>query len=112
MTDKTVVFSTCDSEDEARRIARELVEQRLAACVQIVPGVRSVYQWKGQVEEGAEFLLLMKTRRDLVAELARSVRKMHSYETPELVAAPVVDGLADYLAWMDRELAEKAGPDG
>ncbi len=104
MTDKIVVLSTTDSEEEARRIARGLVELRLAACVQITPGIRSVYQWKGAIEEGAEFLLLIKTRRDLFDQLCEELRRLHSYEVPEVVAVPVVAGLDGYLRWMDGEL--------
>lgn len=109
MTDKIVVFNTCNSEEEARRVAGELVERRLAACVQIIPGMRSVYQWQGKIEEDTEYLLLIKSRRDLFDALSRAVRLVHSYEVPELVATPVVAGLGDYLGWMDRELEDPAG---
>ena len=105
MTDKIVVLSTCSSEEEARMIARSLVEKRLAACVQLVPGLRSVYRWKGEIEEESEILLVIKSRRDLFRRLEAELRKLHSYETPEIVALTVVDGSADYLEWLDRELA-------
>jgi len=104
MTDKIVVFSTCDSEDQAGRVARALVEQRLAACVNILPGARSIYHWKGQVEDTAEWLLVIKSRRDLMDDLRAAIGKIHSYEVPELLAVPVVDGSESYLAWLDREL--------
>lgn len=104
MTDKIVVFSACDSEEQATQIARALVEQRLAACVTIVPGARSIYHWKGQVEEATEWLLIIKTRRDLMDQLRAVAGKMHTYEVPELLAVPVVDGSESYLAWLDREL--------
>lgn len=104
MTDKIVVFSTCDSEEQAGRIARELVEQKLAACVNIVPGARSVYRWKGQMEDSAEWLLIIKSRRDLMDKLRSAISKIHTYEVPELLAVPVVDGSESYLAWLDREL--------
>ena len=104
MTDKIVVFSTCDSEEQAGRIARALVEQRLAACVNIVPGARSIYRWKGQIEDAAEWMLIIKSRRDLMEQLRAAIGKIHSYEVPELLAVPVVDGSASYLAWLDREL--------
>ena len=104
MTDKIVVLSTCHSEEEARTIARGLVERRLAACVQVTPGISSVYQWQGKVEEADEFLLVIKSRRDLFDRLQEELRRMHSYDVPEVVAVPVVDGSADYLKWLDREL--------
>ena len=104
MTDKIVVFSTCDSEEQAGRIARALVEQRLAACVNIVPGARSIYRWKGQVEDGTEWLLIIKSRRDLMDPLRVAIGKIHTYEVPELLALPVVDGSEGYMAWLDREL--------
>lgn len=106
MTDKIVVLSTCGNEEQARRIARGLVEQRLAACVQVMPGVRSVYQWQGKIEEDDEFLLVIKSRRDLFRRLEAALRKLHTYEVPELVALPVVEGSADYLGWLDRELEQ------
>ena len=104
MTDKIVVLSTCDSEEQAGRIARELVEQKLAACVNILPGARSVYRWKGQMEDSAEWLLIIKSRRDLMDKLRTAIGKIHTYEVPELLAVPVVDGSETYLEWLDREL--------
>ncbi len=106
MTDKIVVLSTCSSEEEARKIARSLVEKRVAACVQVAPGVRSVYRWKGEIEEEGEVLLVIKSRRDLFRRLEAELRKLHSYEVPEIVALTVVDGSPDYLGWLDRELAD------
>lgn len=108
MTDKIVVSTTCGSAEEAQRLARLLVEDRLAACVQVLPSVRSVYRWRGAVEESDEWLLLIKSRRDLFDEIRRRVRAAHSYELPELLAAAVVDGEPDYLAWMDSGLREPA----
>ncbi len=104
MTDKIVVFSTCDSEQQAGAIAHALLEQRLAACVTILPSARSIYRWKGQIEEAAEWMLVIKSRRDLMSQLRAAIGKVHSYEVPELLAVPVVDGSEDYLAWLDREL--------
>jgi periplasmic divalent cation tolerance protein len=105
MTDKIVVFSACDSEEQAGQIARALVDQHLAACVNIVPGARSIYRWKGQVEDTAEWLLIIKSRRGLMDQLRLTIGSIHSYEVPELLAVPVVDGSETYLAWVDRELA-------
>jgi periplasmic divalent cation tolerance protein len=104
MTDKIVVLSTCDSEAEAVRIARHLVELRLAACVNILPGARSIYRWKEQVEDAAEWVLAIKSRRDLFAALRAEIERIHSYETPEIIALPVVDGSEAYLAWLDIEI--------
>lgn len=106
MTDKIVVLSTCESEQEAERMARLLIEKRLAACVNISPKIRSVYRWKDAIEDSAEILLLIKTRRDLFPKIRAEIAAIHSYEIPELIALPVVDGADTYLAWLDRELAE------
>jgi periplasmic divalent cation tolerance protein len=105
MTDKIVILSACDSEEQAARLARHLVELRLAACVNIVPGARSIYRWKGTIEEASEWLLVIKSRRDLFASIRSEIAKTHSYEVPELLALPVVEGAVGYLEWMDRELA-------
>jgi periplasmic divalent cation tolerance protein len=105
MTDKIIVLSTCDSEEQASRIARRLVEQRVAACVNIVPNVRSVYRWQEKIEDAAEFLLVIKSRRDLFAALRAEIEKIHSYDIPEMIAIPVVDGSRAYLGWLDRELS-------
>jgi len=105
MTDKIVVLSSCDSEDQARKLARHVVELRLAACVNVLPGAHSVYRWKGQVEHAEEWILVIKTRRDLFDGLREALLKMHTYEVPEVIALPVVDGADAYLAWLDRELA-------
>ena len=104
MTDKIVVLSACDSEEQAHKLARHLVDLRVAACVNILPGARSVYRWKGQVENAEEWLLVIKSRRDLFNALREALVKLHSYEAPEVIALPVVDGSAEYLAWLDREL--------
>jgi periplasmic divalent cation tolerance protein len=105
MTDKIVVLTTCESEEEAERIARALVDKRLAACVNILPKARSIYRWKGAVEEAEELVLVIKSRRDVFDTLRMELSKLHSYEIPEAIALPVVDGTAAYLAWIDRELA-------
>jgi periplasmic divalent cation tolerance protein len=104
MTDKIVVLSACDSEEQATQVARALIDQHLAACVNILPGARSIYRWKGQVEETSEWLLVIKSRRDKFDALRAAIGKVHSYEVPELLAMPIVDGSESYLSWMDREL--------
>jgi periplasmic divalent cation tolerance protein len=107
MTDKIVVLSTCASKEEAEKIARMLVEKRLAACVNTLAGLRSTYWWQNAIEQSDEWLLIIKTRRDLVTELRAELEKSHSYDTPEVLAIPVVDGAERYLAWMERELAPR-----
>jgi len=107
MTDKIVVFNTCGSLEEAQRLGRALVEKRLAACVSLIPGVRSIYHWKDAIEEEEEVLLVIKTSRRLLEDLRAEIERLHSYEVPEVIAMQVVDGSERYLAWLDRELAHK-----
>jgi periplasmic divalent cation tolerance protein len=107
MTDKVVVLSTCGSAEEAVRLARGIVEKRLAACVNVLPAVRSVYRWKDAIEDEEEVLLVIKTSRALVEELRTEIERLHSYEVPEVIAIPIVEGSERYLAWMTRELAHK-----
>jgi periplasmic divalent cation tolerance protein len=104
VTDKIVVLATCGSAEEADKVARSLVDARLAACVNIVPRIRSIYRWKGEVESGEEWLLIVKSRRSLFPLLREEIRKAHSYEVPETIALSVVDGSPDYLQWMEGEL--------
>jgi periplasmic divalent cation tolerance protein len=104
MTEKIVVFSTCGSEQDAIKVARALVEAKVAACVNVLPNVRSVYRWKDAIEEESEWMLIIKSSRSLFAQLQAELRKVHSYEVPEVLAIPVVDGSAEYLGWLDREL--------
>src|SRR2546423_12820269 len=94
-----VVLMTAPDRDEANRIAEMLVNSRLAACVQVLPEIHSVYRWKGEVERATETLLLAKTTSDRFDELDRVVREIHSYDTPEIVALPVSAASAPYLKW-------------
>ncbi len=103
-TDKLVVLSTCSSEEEARRIARHLVEARLAACVNIVAGALSVYRWQGAIEEAPEWMLIIKTSAALFERLRAEIQKVHSYQVPEVIALAVVAGSESYLEWLDAEL--------
>ena len=105
MTDKIVVYTTCSGAKEAEKLARHLVENRLAACVNVLPRVGSFYRWKGQVQKDAEVLLIIKSSRGLFDRLRREVERLHSYEVPELIALPIVDGAQPYLNWMEQELA-------
>jgi periplasmic divalent cation tolerance protein len=104
MTDKIVVLTTCAAEADAERLARALVEGRLAACVNVVPGVRSFYRWKGEVDSGVEFLLIVKTSRELFPALRAEMERLHPYELPELLALPVVAGAENYLSWFQAGL--------
>jgi periplasmic divalent cation tolerance protein len=106
MTDKIVVLSTCESEEQAERIARHLVEKKLAACVNISGKIRSIYRWEGKIEDASEVLLIIKTRRDLFPRIRAELASLHSYEVPEVIAMAIVDGSDSYLAWLDRELAD------
>ena len=106
MTDKIVVLSTCGSEQEAERLARSLVETRVAACVNILPGARSFYRWQGALESAEEWVLIIKSSRERFAELRGAIQKSHSYAVPEIVALPIVDGAESYLSWIDAGLAE------
>ncbi len=96
-----VALTTCGSEEDAARLAKELVGRRLAACVNIVPGVRSFYWWDGCVQEDGELLLVMKTRVEVLPELEAAVRELHPYDVPEFVVLPIVAGSAAYLRWID-----------
>ena len=103
-SDAIVVLMTAPTLEEARLLAEKLVETQLAACVQILPEMESVYRWQGKVERQPEHLLLAKTTADLFAELEREVRAMHSYETPEIVSFPLIQGSADYLRWLQESV--------
>jgi periplasmic divalent cation tolerance protein len=96
-----VVLVTASGEEEARRIGRALVDERLAACVNVVGPIRSIFRWDGGVQEEAEHLLVVKARRADVERLGARVRALHSYEVPEVLALPVTGGSAAYLAWLD-----------
>ena len=104
MTDKIVVLSTCASEADAEKMARALVSAELAACVNVVPQIRSFYRWQGALEHASEFLLLIKTSRNLFDALKTELEKLHPYEVPEVIALPVVAGAENYLDWLGHNL--------
>lgn len=110
MTDKVVVFVTCGSAAEAERIARALVEERLAACVNISSSIRSVYHWEGKLCDDLEVMLVIKTARPLFDRVRRMVEKLHSYEVPEVICLPVIDGAPNYLNWLSGAVEPEAGP--
>jgi len=101
MTECVMVFVTCKSSAEARRIGRAVVASRLAACANVLPGkIESIYRWRGRVERARETLLLLKTTRRRWPKLRDAIRHAHSYEVPEIVALPIVAGLDAYLGWI------------
>lgn len=104
MTDKLLVVTTAGSEAEANQIAQTLVERRLAACVNIIPRIQSVYRWRDKVERSEEFLLFIKTKRALAGELQAAIRELHSYELPEHVSLSIDEGSKEYLAWLDESV--------
>jgi periplasmic divalent cation tolerance protein len=98
--DHRLIFCTCPDEATAVRIAESLVDERLAACANLLPGITSIYRWEGQIQRDPEVLLLIKTTRERVAALTERLRALHPYEIPEIIAVPVTEGLPDYLSWV------------
>ena len=103
-TDAIVVFMTAANGEEATRLAEMLVGAHLAACVQILPEMESVYRWQGKIERSSEVLLIAKTTRGKFDELEREVLALHSYDTPEIVAVPILTGSAPYLEWLNQAM--------
>jgi len=109
MTDKRIVLTTTGSEEEARKIARHLVERSLAACVNIVPRVISIYRWQGKVEEAQEWLLIVKTTAAAFGLVREAITELHTYELPECLCMAVEDGSETYLRWIGESVrSEKA----
>ena len=101
-----IVLCTVPDRESAERIATALVTERLAACVNIVPGITSIYRWKNRIEKDAELLLIIKTHSAVFDTLQDSIRKLHPYELPEVIAVPITDGLPEYLDWISTALAK------
>ncbi len=99
------VITSVASKDEGERIARALLEKRLAACVQIVGPISSLYWWQGKIEHAEEWLCLAKTERALFAKIEETIKAMHSYEVPEILAIPIIEGSTGYLRWMEEQIA-------
>ena len=97
------VLCTCPDEETARRLAGGLVEEKLAACVNVLPGIRSIYRWQGEVQDDAEVLMVIKTTRSAYDRLADWLEEHHPYDLPEVIALPVSEGLAAYLDWVAQE---------
>ena len=104
MTDKLIILTTAGSEAEAQKIANQLVERRVAACVNIIPRIHSVYRWQGKVDAAEEFLLLIKTTKSHTAEVQAVIRELHSYDLPEFVVISIEDGNAEYLEWIEKSV--------
>ncbi len=100
MSGISMVMVTVGNGEEALTIARTLVEEQLVACVNVIPRIRSIYRWKGEICDEEEQLLIMKTRSDLFPTLQNRIRKLHSYEVPEIISFPIAEGLPEYLNWV------------
>ena len=100
MTEARVVLTTAGSQDEARKIASALVDRRLAACVNIIPQIESIYRWEGKVESATEWLLIIKTDVAVFDRLREAIKEIHSYEVPECIMLEIADGSVPYLAWI------------
>ncbi len=107
MNDYIVIFVTTKTKDEAEKISQLLIRERLIACANIVSPITSFFRWVGNIEKGEESLILMKSRLDLFAEVAEHVKRLHSYEVPEVLALPIVEGSKAYLDWMSVVLKPK-----
>ena len=105
MTDALIVFCTCSNHTEASQLAHSIVTDEVAACVNIVPAIESVYRWEGKIEMSQEILLIIKTTRERFPALRDSIVRLHSYDIPEVIAVPVEDGSEKYLAWLGATIA-------
>lgn len=99
-----LLYITASDADEAKKIGRELVRRRLAACANVVEKIHSTYWWEGKIEEDCEALLILKSRKDKIPEITRAVREIHSYENPAVVALPILGGSEDFLEWIGSEV--------
>ncbi len=100
MTDKVVIMVTASSRRECRTIARRLIEEKLAACVNITQPIQSVYRWEGKIDQSKEFLMFIKTTRNLFPQIKAEIALVHSYHTPEIICLPIIDGSPNYLQWV------------
>ncbi len=99
-----IVLCTVPDAATGEQLAQSLVEAKLAACVNLLPAVTSIYRWQGKLQKDVECLLFIKTRRDRFASLCETLRELHPYELPEIIAVPLIDGLPAYLSWLDQNL--------
>jgi periplasmic divalent cation tolerance protein len=101
MTGASVVLVSASSQNEAEKIARELVQTKLAACVSIIPNMRSIYTWEDKVEDSEEYLLIIKTRGELFEQVKQAIQVLHSYKIPEIISLPITHALDDYIRWIN-----------
>jgi periplasmic divalent cation tolerance protein len=101
VSEPIVVLVTCGSEEEAIKIAQSLVEERLAACVNLVSPVRSIYRWEGKICDEKEWILIIKTQKQRFEELEKKAKSLHSYSVPEIIALPIIEGSSSYLDWLE-----------
>jgi len=106
MADCSVIFVTAGSETEAETIARTMVEEQLAACVNILSPIRSIYRWEGKIADDREWLLVIKTRAERFSAIEERVKELHSYQTPEVIALPILQGSEAYLHWLSENVSE------
>lgn len=106
MIEPVEVVTTTETQEAAQRIARALVESRLAACVQIRGPIESVYRWKGEIETAAEWQCVAKTRRELFAQIEQAITRLHTYEVPEILAVPIVEASRPYAEWLDQQVGQ------
>lgn len=104
MTDKILVLTTASSKDEARKLGRALVERLLAACVNIVPQMGSIYRWEGEIEEADEWLLIIKTTRTAFERVRDAIKELHSYDVPECICISIEEGSVEYLSWIGQSV--------
>lgn len=107
MADFVVVLITAPNEDAAAKMANEIVSSRLAACVNIIRNVRSIYHWQGKIEDEVEVLMLVKTRREHFKDLEKRIRELHPYTVPEIIALPIIEGSEGYLQWLSEETGKR-----
>ena len=102
--ENVVIYITTGTDEEAQKVAEELLKQRKAACVSILPGVSSIFWWQDKLDSAQEILLIVKTKASLVNEIVRLVTEIHSYDVPEIIALPIMGGNRDYLEWIGKEV--------
>ncbi len=103
MPDYTVIFITTSSLDEAEKIGRALVEEKLVACSNIISPIRSIYRWQGKICDDKEALIILKTKKKLFKQIEKRVKALHSYEVPEVISMPIIEGSNKYLSWLKNE---------
>ncbi len=109
MTDKVVVLVTAASKKECRKIARHLVESKLAACVNITQHIESIYRWEGKISDDREYQLIIKSTRELFPEIKAAISSLHSYHTPEIICLPIIEGSRNYLQWVGDSVKPAGG---